>query len=285
MFNIAPVSAGLIQADNGRLTECYRLTRVDGTVITLTSHDRPLTVNGVTYDPMDSVDLSALRKEAGVKPQNADARGIISSSVIKSDDLRAGKYSDCKVEELVVDWLHPYAGPIVSNTFWVGKVVFDGYVWTAELDSLPRLLLTKVGDRYTRNCRYRLGDAGCGLNLASLTTTGSVAGMLDGAGSRIIRASGIAPQSDGYYEWGILTFTSGANNGESGEVKTYVASTLDITLQLQLPYRAAIGDTFSLTAGCNRLKTTCKTKFSNVVNFGGYPYVPTTDRVLRVTPR
>ena len=46
----------------------------------------------------------------------------------------------------------------------------------------------------------------------------------------------------------------------------------------------AAGDTFTLIAGCNGLKSTCVSKFSNVVNFGGFEFIPGSDEVLRVRP-
>lgn len=285
MYQVPARAAGLIASPCARLATCYKITRVDGTVYRLTGHDRDITLDGEVYTPMDTVEVSAIRRETALKAQNADSKGIISSTLIKSDDLRAGKYKKAKIEETLVDWKFPFAGKIIKNVFWVMNVSYDGEAWSADLESLPHFLGAKVGDIYTRDCGYNLGDSDCGVNLVALQTTGTVVGMLDGDSRRIIRAASIAPQTDGYYDWGEVVFTSGANNGEKGEVKTYVAATLDITLQLQLPYKVLPGDAFTLKPGCNKLKSTCKTKYSNVLNFGGYPYIPTTDRVLRITPR
>jgi uncharacterized phage protein (TIGR02218 family) len=54
--------------------------------------------------------------------------------------------------------------------------------------------------------------------------------------------------------------------------------------KLQLAVRAdadiANGDTFDLDPGCDKLLGTCKDKFANVKNFGGFPYIPGVDRMF-----
>jgi hypothetical protein len=84
----------------------------------------------------------------------------------------------------------------------------------------------------------------------------------------------------GYFDYGLITFTSGLNNGLSMEIKSYVPGQL--TLYLPMPYQPAIGDTYSLKAGCDKAFATCKTKFTNVVNFRGEPYLPGIDKLVQV---
>jgi hypothetical protein len=42
-------------------------------------------------------------------------------------------------------------------------------------------------------------------------------------------------------------------------------------LSLPMPNTMAVGDTFNIIAGCNKLKRTCIDKFNNIVNFRGFP--------------
>ena len=42
-----------------------------------------------------------------------------------------------------------------------------------------------------------------------------------------------------------------------------------------------VADTFNIIAGCDKLAATCKTKFSNMVNFGGFPFIPGNDKMIR----
>ena len=86
--------------------------------------------------------------------------------------------------------------------------------------------------------------------------------------------------TSGYFDYGVMTMTSGANNGLAMEVKSYVVG--QITLQLPFPYTVAAGDTYSLTAGCDRSFSTCKDRFNNVRNFRGEPYLPGFDKLIQV---
>ena len=90
------------------------------------------------------------------------------------------------------------------------------------------------------------------------------------------------PQGDaGYFAFGKITMTSGASKGLSMEVKAYGPGT--ITLQLQFPLGVAVGDTYSLVAGCaGRFNEDCVTRFSNGINFRGEPFLPGMDKVLRI---
>jgi uncharacterized phage protein (TIGR02218 family) len=39
----------------------------------------------------------------------------------------------------------------------------------------------------------------------------------------------------------------------------------------------AVGDIFSVEAGCDKTFATCKAKFSNALNFRGFPHLPGND--------
>ena len=72
-----------------------------------------------------------------------------------------------------------------------------------------------------------------------------------------------------YYAQGIITMTSGAAMGMSAVIKTVSGG--NIILLLPLGREPAIGDTFTMSAGCSKSVATCQYKFNNVVNFGGFP--------------
>ena len=45
--------------------------------------------------------------------------------------------------------------------------------------------------------------------------------------------------------------------------------------------RSRAGDTFAVTAGCDKRFATCHDRFDNVVNFRGFPHIPGNDFVVR----
>jgi len=81
------------------------------------------------------------------------------------------------------------------------------------------------------------------------------------------------------YTYGVLTWTTGLNDGRSMEVKLHSSAVM--TLQLAMPYAVQVGDEFTVTPGCDKTEATCKTTYSNLVRFRGFPDVPGTDAMLR----
>lgn len=84
----------------------------------------------------------------------------------------------------------------------------------------------------------------------------------------------------GYFDYGLITFTSGLNTGLSMEVKSYVPG--QITLQLPFPYAVAVGDAYTMHAGCDKSLATCRDRFSNLVNMRAFPYLPGIDKLVQV---
>lgn len=80
---------------------------------------------------------------------------------------------------------------------------------------------------------------------------------------------GSPPLFGDYFALGILTMTSGHANGMQTDVKTMRGQTLWTLLPMGRP--VAVGDTFSVTAGCPKIAAACQYKFNNIVNFGGFP--------------
>lgn len=85
--------------------------------------------------------------------------------------------------------------------------------------------------------------------------------------------------NSGYFDNGVITFTSGLNNGLRMEVASYVPG--QIILELPMPYALAIGNTYSMHAGCDYSFATCRDRFTNVANFRGEPYIPGVDKLMQ----
>lgn len=89
-----------------------------------------------------------------------------------------------------------------------------------------------------------------------------------------------------YYDGGLLRFTTGDNAGIAREIKWANMDSggeVDISLYLRMPFNINVGDTATLWPGCDKKVVTCKTRFNNIVNFQGFPYVPG-DNYLKVYP-
>jgi hypothetical protein len=86
--------------------------------------------------------------------------------------------------------------------------------------------------------------------------------------------------ASGYFDFGLMTMTSGAASGFAREVRAYVPG--QWTLELPFPYALAVGDAYSMTPGCDKAFDTCKNRYNNVTHFQGEPDLPGIDKVGEV---
>ena len=52
------------------------------------------------------------------------------------------------------------------------------------------------------------------------------------------------------------------------------------SLSLPMPYTVQVGDGVTAIAGCDKTSETCKDKFSNLINFRGFPTIPGMDQLF-----
>jgi hypothetical protein len=112
--------------------------------------------------------------------------------------------------------------------------------------------------------------------IEALTVASSVATVT----SRRVFTTAAISRSDGWFDGGVVTWLTGANAGLEAEVKRWTDASNTIELHQAMPFTIAASDTFTVTAGCDLARATCKTKFDNIHNFRGFPDMPTRDAVL-----
>lgn len=256
----------------------WKVTRVDGTVFGFTDHDQDLTVSGTTYDAETGYTRSAVRASLGLQVDNLEVQGVLDASSITADDLRAGIWDYATVEVFLCNWADLTQGTLQLGKGRIGQVKSGRNTFTVELRGLSQHLQQTVGRLYMPTCDADLGDSRCGVVFSPDT---GVPGTVTGVTSRrVFTASGLGALADGYFDYGKLTWTAGNNNNQSMEVKTYLNSGGAITLQLQMGKDIQVGDTFGIFAGCDKTFSTCGTKFSNAVNFQGFPHLPGMRRLV-----
>ena len=99
-----------------------------------------------------------------------------------------------------------------------------------------------------------------------------------------MRVTGLSSYADGWFKGGKLLWTSGSNDGSAFDIKAHDKEGTDVllTLWMQPVMAPAVGETFEITAGCDKTFATCRMKFSNTPNFRGFPHMPGNDFVLRL---
>ena len=261
------------------LAQCVKLTRTDSTVMFSTGN-MDLVFDGVTYSALSSLGASVQSNRVGSGVDNMEAVGVLDSDLITGPDLLAGKYDGAAVEVFAVNWADLTMGRVLLFSGWIGNVSLVDGQFQAEIRSKSQRLSQQVGELTSPTCRvHRLGDARCGVTIASYQFSKTVTAVTDNRNM----VFGADAAATGYYSEGLVTFTSGLNDGISREVKEHTLTGGEAVLELQeaFPFDVAVDDVATLEAGCDRLLTTCRDKFSNVVNFRGEPTVPGNDQLMK----
>ena len=77
----------------------------------------------------------------------------------------------------------------------------------------------------------------------------------------------------GYWDYGTITFTSGACNGQSRLIKSFDPGLHKIVLYMPLTATPSL-DNYSIKRGCDKSSFACKTLFDNWINFGSFVGLP-----------
>lgn len=203
--------------------------------------------------------------------------GMLSDDAISEMDIHAGKYDFAEIEIFQVNYADLSQGKLNLRCGWLGQVSYGNEQFVAEVRGLTQKLTKTLGELFSPACRASLGDARCKIDLAAFTFVGSVTSVLSNA----LFLDGSRTEVSGYFDSGIITFTSGTNNGLQMEVKSFSDKT--ITLVMPMPFIVEIGDTYSLVAGCDKTFETCIAQFNNALNFRGEPDLPGIDKMLQTS--
>ncbi|MEO1015288.1 MAG: DUF2163 domain-containing protein [Pseudomonadota bacterium] len=278
MRAIDPALQAALDGGATTLCACWRVRRTDGVVYGFTGHDRSLTFDGTVFDPDGGADGAALSSAADLGVDNSEIVGAFASGRVTAGDLAAGKFDDAEVEMWRVDWRDP-SRRVLLAVATIGETAREDGAFRAELRGLGHQLSRPAGRVYQRACDAIVGDARCGVDLDAPQhrAVGVVAKTVN---EHEFDVSGLSAFEGGWFAHGVLRWTSGANAGLSAHVKTHRAKAGGLSrLCLWLPAGGAIavGDAFSITAGCRRDAETCAEKFNNLINFRGFHLMPGND--------
>jgi len=275
------IPSGLQEKLNSGVTtlcRCWIVTRRDGLVQGFTDHDEDVVIEGTTCRAGTGLTGSEVAQKQGLAVDSSELSGALNADTLNEDDLAASLYDAAEVELWFTDWSEPELCVMIAKGT-LGEVRRDGTAFVAEVRGLSQALGEERGRLYTSNCGADLGDGRCKINLDApgYRGAGTVAAV---TATSSFSASGLDAFADGWFTAGKLTFTSGANAGLSIEVKAHRVSG-GVELWQAMPNPIVAGDTFTVTAGCDKRFATCHDRFNNIVNFRGFPHIPGNDFVLR----
>lgn len=261
-------------------TTCHawRLTRRDGVVMGFTEHDRDLVFDGTLFAAMTGfADGGEVESGLGLAADAAEVIGAFSADAITRADLTAGRYDGALVETFLVNWQSP-DDYLLRSTRELGEVRNGPDAFRAELRSLAARLDRPGGRIYARACDAELGDTRCTVDLDDPVYRGE--GMIGAETSaETFSVTGLAGHADGWFRQGRIDFTSGALAGLAFTVSEHTREAGVTRLTLWSPASAPPepGDMFTVIAGCDKRRETCRDKFANILNFQGFPFMPGSD--------
>ncbi|HKR83574.1 MAG TPA: DUF2163 domain-containing protein, partial [Terriglobales bacterium] len=280
-------------------------TTVATLTIGFTDHDIDILYDDgegpVLYIARTGATFSAIDSKADMSVDNLDIDSFLESDLITEPDLRGGLYDGAECTCYLVNWSDLTQKHLTLRYGVFGKVKIVNGLFTTEIRGLAYALGFTIGDYYGPLCRAELFSTPqnspgrqwyCNLNAALFTQNGTVASSPDAL--HIVPNAGLiakggtggggaAPAT--WFDFGLITFTSGANQNLKYEIESWDGTTL--TLEFPLYAAAAAGDTFIIEPGCDKLlngKNGCIPKFNNAINHRGEPWIPGLDTVLDFFP-
>jgi uncharacterized phage protein (TIGR02218 family) len=283
-----PTSAALVTYLNNARTnpdvpllmaDAFTFTLRDGLVLCYTNVDVTFTYNGNTY-LANSIRVDGLKYKAAVGlevDQQQITVAALSTDTITSgapflQALRDGSFDFCQIERDRIFFSDQIGGTAIGSvTLFKGQLgTIDQLGRTSAKLTVNSLLVLLDIDMprniYQPTCLHTLYDSGCTLVKNGFGTSGTAG---SGSTASVINWSG----ANANFAQGSITFTSGANASVTATVGSVVSGT-SMTLLYPLESVPAAGDGFTVYYGCDHTPGTCQSKFSNLANFRGFPYVP-----------
>lgn len=261
------------------LCRCWLIARGDGVTQGFTDHDEDVVIGEIICRAGTGLTGSEVTQKLGLAVDSSEVAGALADDTLNEADLAAGRYDAAAIEVWLVDWSEPALRVLLAKGT-LGEVTRDGCAFSAEVRGLSDRLAQESGRLYTAACQADLGDARCKMNLDESAFRGSGA-VVSLAGTSTFKVNGLDGFADGWFTAGKLTFSGGANAGLGVEVKSHrKGAAVTLVLWQSMPEPVAAGDTFTVTAGCDKRFATCRDRFNNAVNFRGFPHIPGNDFVV-----
>jgi hypothetical protein len=237
--------------------DLYTISLLGGTVLRYTSADQPVVNAGLTFTRSPVITDHGVKQAIGVQVDGveielSDVGQTVVGGVPILTFIRAGGLDGAtiKIERAYApDWATMYgSGPIGSLIRYSGRYSeAPGLTKTSVrihvASWLELLNVSTPSDVYQASCANTLFDTKCALLRASYAAAG-------------VAAAGLRRT-----------------------VKTQDAAGL-LTLVAPLPAAPGNGNTFTAYPGCDLSMSTCGSKFNNLLNFRGTPFIPVPETAI-----
>jgi len=272
------MNAMITHLSSGATTVCraWSLTRKDGLRLGFTDHDLALEFDGLEFRADTGMTARALESGTGLAVDNSEALGVLSDPDMTEADIEAGLFDGAQVTCWLVNWQDTSERTVLFCGS-IGDITHSGQHFTAELRGMSEGLNVPNGRLYHSECPARLGDQECGVDTSQAQFRAEcIVEALNSGGA--LRLSGLEGFDEGWFTHGRIELASSASKRaikiDSGLGDLRLISPWDVS-------GIEVGDRVVLIAGCDRRAATCRSKFSNFVNFRGFPDIPGDDWLMQ----
>ena len=261
--------------ESSRPIELFRFVQ-GGDTFEYTSAEDELTVSSITYTP-EVIQRGRITQSPRDRNSTLEIRVPTSNEFARRyRSSTPGSRASITIQRVQrLDF--PVPGVITLYSGFVGSVAFENEMKEAVIACRP---IESASSRpvprfsYQSLCNHVLYDDAC---------------KVDDTDSRWRLTAGVTAQTGatvtvtGAGAFGVDWFVGGFLEIDGGDDARLIVAQSGNDLQLLLPFpQSAIGKTVTVFAGCDHTVTICDTKFntpedtlSNVINYGGFPFVPT----------
>ena len=152
------------------LTMCWKIKRRDGVIITATELDKDVPFDLVDdgegdgeliYASSTGMNRSALESTADFKVGNMELQGLIDSTIVTVEDIRAEIYDFAQVWIFQVNWKDLSQKELKLETGFLGEISLHNEIYVADFRDLLELFLNEIGDLVVEECPVDLFDSKC----------------------------------------------------------------------------------------------------------------------------
>lgn len=243
---------------SGEPLELYRFVR-GLTSWRYTSGDVPSVHLAETYDPYP-FSRPAPNQTVEIAKGRLDLKTPIDTPIVA--ELLASPL----IANIELTIYRKHRGDAEITEFWHGYVAgmtMEGDEATISCQQIGSWLKRTGRQRPAqRQCPHALFDTGCLLSAAAWGMDGTLISAI----GAVLDSGTFASRPDGWWVGGMIK--------AGGTWRMIVAHTSDsITLTSGIPGLAA-NAAFTVYPGCDHLPATCNSKFGNILNYGGLPWLP-----------
>lgn len=271
-----------VVADYRYRCHCLRIVTTSGLIVRLTDHPRDLKMsNGEVYKTDSGYQFTGSQGTTTMSPGVMDLEGVLAIAGVDRDKVASGVFDGARLYCFATSWRVPVEDEEQVGAATLGRTTLIDDRYKIEMMALIDALNQSVGRTYAAACDKVFGGqefAGCKVALGPITVTGTLTHVT----SNTILRDSVRTEVADYFAMGSILWTSGPNVGlKPQEIKRYE---LDGTIETYEPayYAVTVGDTYEMVPGCRKRMEDCRDKWNNIINFGGFSFVPTSSQYQQV---